>query len=197
MVVFIQPKCIKYQTEHPDHSLWACYFYVIFSEQIKFGQRFIGVTRTDAIDFDDGIGFETYNHRLSECPDDDDEDENTPPEEPKNGGVKLSLFVNANADTPPAEPDQAPEVGVVNAAATTDHYTIIRKLVMGKVVMTPLSLFVSDNADTPPAEPDQAPEVGVVNAAAATDHQHHHSQVSDGEISHDTSYSRFLEFNKK
>jgi len=79
MVVFIQPKCIKYQTEHPDRSLVACYFYVIFSQQIKFGQRFNGIGRTDEIDFDDGIGFETYNHRLSECPEDNDEDGDTPP----------------------------------------------------------------------------------------------------------------------
>jgi len=107
MVVFIQPKCIKYQTEHPDCSLVACYFYVIFSEQIKFGQRFTGIERTDEINFDDGIGFETYNHRLSECPE-DDEDEDTPPSEPKNDGARRSSFsnaneefVNANADAPP------------------------------------------------------------------------------------------------
>ena len=125
MVVFIQPKCIKYQTEHPDHSLVACYFYVIFSEQIKFGQRFTGMETTDAVDFDDGIGFETYNHRLSEYPK-DDEDADTSPAELEKDGVRPSSFVknaneeyvNTNADTPPAEPDQASEVG---ANATTDN----------------------------------------------------------------------------
>jgi len=109
MIVFIQPKCIKYQTEHPDHSLVACYFYVIFSEQIKFGQKFTGMETTDAVDFDDGIGFETYNPRLSEYPK-DDEDADTSPAELEEDGVRPSLFVknaneeyvNANADTPPS-----------------------------------------------------------------------------------------------
>jgi len=151
MIVFIQPKCIKYQTDHPDCSLVACYFYVIFSEQIKFGQRFIGIERTDEINFDDGIGFETYKHCLSELPN-DDEDGDTPPAEPEKDSMRPSSFVNASIK------------------------------------------FVNANAEPPPAEPDQASEVG---ANATTDHQHHHSQVSDEESSHDSSYGNFLAFNKK
>jgi len=151
MIVFIQPKCIKYQTEHPGYSLVACYFYVIFSGQIKLRQRSAGMERTHAANFDDGIGFETYNHRLSEYPK-DDEDGDTPPVEPEKDGVRPLSFVNTNIE------------------------------------------FVNANTDTPPAEPAQASEIGV---HAATDHQHRHSHVSDGESSHDTSYGRFLAFNKK
>ena len=89
MLVFIQPKCVKYQHTHPGTSLWEAYFCVIFKldrfhaatrraehsspheddEGIGFSLRFQAmirrlsstVGRASPHEDDDGIGFQNYN----------------------------------------------------------------------------------------------------------------------------------------
>jgi len=75
MLVFLQPKCHKYQQEHRGISLAAAYFYVIFDVPIAthwvqrkmslipgMANRFTPTeVPTSSIDVDDGIGFGDYN----------------------------------------------------------------------------------------------------------------------------------------
>eukprot|EP00579_Thalassiosira_antarctica_P008764 CAMPEP_0201901710 /NCGR_PEP_ID=MMETSP0902-20130614/54572_1 /ASSEMBLY_ACC=CAM_ASM_000551 /TAXON_ID=420261 /ORGANISM="Thalassiosira antarctica, Strain CCMP982" /LENGTH=564 /DNA_ID=CAMNT_0048435681 /DNA_START=125 /DNA_END=1820 /DNA_ORIENTATION=+ len=62
MLVFINPKCVKYQEAHPGSNILTCYFCIIFDNQINYGRRFItGIDRTpptnfDATHIDDGMG---------------------------------------------------------------------------------------------------------------------------------------------
>eukprot|EP00579_Thalassiosira_antarctica_P019220 CAMPEP_0201960656 /NCGR_PEP_ID=MMETSP0904-20121228/7337_1 /ASSEMBLY_ACC=CAM_ASM_000553 /TAXON_ID=420261 /ORGANISM="Thalassiosira antarctica, Strain CCMP982" /LENGTH=507 /DNA_ID=CAMNT_0048506675 /DNA_START=131 /DNA_END=1651 /DNA_ORIENTATION=+ len=62
MLVFINPKCVKYQEAHPGSNILTCYFCIIFDNQINYGRRFItGTDRTpptnlDATHIDDGMG---------------------------------------------------------------------------------------------------------------------------------------------
>jgi len=40
MIIYIHSKCVKYQQEHPGTSLFKCYIYIIFNNQLKFVQSF-------------------------------------------------------------------------------------------------------------------------------------------------------------
>jgi len=67
MLVFLQPKCQKYQKEHEGTGLFAAYAYVIFdfSGVMRRGRAFgsgFSVT-TVSTDVDDGIGFGQYNSK--------------------------------------------------------------------------------------------------------------------------------------
>ena len=71
MLVFIQPKCIKYQHEH-DTNLVIAYFCVLFKMEkcCKFVEkRFFPTTLVESThsddDVDDGIGFGNFNEGTS------------------------------------------------------------------------------------------------------------------------------------
>lgn len=69
MCVFIQPKCLKYQKDHPGTGLLTSYIHVLFNVDgcckiaRRFGSRF-SASGTGDLEIeleDDGIGFSTYN----------------------------------------------------------------------------------------------------------------------------------------
>jgi len=65
MLVFIQPKCLRYQKDHPGTNILTCYFFVVFHSQIISWKRFLSTStwmdNSDSDGIDDDLGFKTYN----------------------------------------------------------------------------------------------------------------------------------------
>mmetsp|Transcript_16545 Transcript_16545/g.29142 ORF Transcript_16545/g.29142 Transcript_16545/m.29142 type:complete len:183 (-) Transcript_16545:184-732(-) len=178
MLVFINPKCVKYQEAHPGSNILTCYFCIIFDNQINYGRRFItGTDRTpptnlDATHIDDGMGeshmrrsVDSQNIIFDSCiasP----SNANEIAEEEAGGSL-----AEEGEDAPPTRLNHTQEVNADPPPTTRASYPIAVSLWKGE-----------SQVSTEIAE------------ASHSERDFDDPRCSDDESSHDSSYSHFLAF---